>query len=423
MRAAYLLAVFAVLAALTPAFGADDLPLDGLPESLERSRGIGPLRLDPSFKLEEFGYDSNILLAPPGKERGDIVGRFAPSLSGQVFLGHRGLISFQEKPEYVSFARTSFLNYANNSLEGRADMILHRTSLVFGGRWLTNKDRPNNELDIRPRQHAAGFFTGAGWRTSSRTSVSFTLSQQQRRYRARESPDIGLFLDRHESRVSARLSYRIFTSTKLFVEYSRLQIEFDRSAGRNSRQADVMPGVAFDPESRLSGSIKAGPARFDAISGGKPDFQGILGHAEVGFRASELWKARTEWSREVVYSTFGDNLFFLDSRTSATASRALGERIALEAGWERIGVAWPAPFCTAGQVVTPSAAECERLRSLGDPIVEKRRGDQIQGYLLGTRLRLARHAEAILRVGYHRRTSNFPGEGNRQWTFTTGAGF
>jgi hypothetical protein len=421
LRAACLIAIGGIAASAGPS-RAEDLPLDEMPEPLPGGVHFGSLSLLPFFRIEELGYDDNVFLSEEGGERSDFTARLAGGVRGQALFGDRGVITFEERPEVTVFLSTSSQNSANNFLEARGDLFVRDMDLYLGGDWSTTRQRPNSEIDERTRVRSRRVFGGIGWGMSRRLSASTSLSRVHHRYTDEDvfatdsdirdecPPDralgpgdstlnapIGVLLDRKETRGDLRVSYRVFGRTKAFVEFSRGKIDFDDCPGRDSRRYAVLPGFVFGRSASLSGTLKAGPARFDARRSDRRDYRGILGKADLSLRPSERWKLGLRWQRDVPFSIYGNNLFSIEKRGELTVSRALGGRLALEVGGERRNVRWPE----------------------GD----NPRKDRIQSYFVGTRVRLASRADVSFRVGYRRRTSNTEGFADRQVTVMTGAGF
>ena len=417
------------------AAGASFLPLDKMPEPMEGAWRLGPLRVRPLLQLRDLGYDSNVFLSEEGQEEGDFTCRLAGGLRGQVLFGNRGVVGFEADSEYVAFATTSSQNYLNGMVDARGDLVLHRLSLFAGGHWSSSMERATSEFDERTRLRFASAFAGAGWRTSNRTSVAGSVSEQQYRYSDADVPGLDESLNRTERTLAVRGVYRAFARSSVFIELSRSRMLFDdgpeeadpqssaQTYSRDSEQRSFMPGISFDPTAPVSGGLKAGRAVFDATDQGKPDFRGLLGEAEVAFRLSDRWRLAGTWERDVSFSIFENNLYFEQRRRGAKFERSLGDRYALEAGGEFEQLDWPERDTSALPGQFTDNGEPVRTCDLTGLDCSILRRDTIRSYFIGGRMRVWRRSDLSVRLGYRHRSSNIPGESDRQVLLTTGTGF
>jgi hypothetical protein len=403
--------------AASPAPG--DLPLDRQPDPLAGPWKVGPVRLDPFVKIEQFGWDSNVFLSDRGKEQSDLMMRLSAGIRGQMLFGSRGSLSFEEKPDYVAFAHTSSQSYANNRLSGRADLVAGRLSLATGGQWNTSRDWASSEFDERSRTTTRTAFAGLAWRTHSRTSVTVTTGRLWLGVSDSDQPDIGALLDRTEARLAERFSWRAAPRTTLFTEHSSLRIAFDDTPGRDSRVQSWTAGARLEGRGAVTGSVQLGPAR---LTSDDPRWSGdnaLLGEADVAVRAGETWLLLAGGRRALLFAVFENNLFYREDRLNASARKALTPRLALEAGAEWTWLRWPgrdeSPLVTGSGTIPACAAS-------GLPCSELRQ-DRIVSRFVGVRFKVARRSELTARLSLRRRTSNLPGEDDEQVVFTTGAGF
>ena len=395
------------------------LPLDRQPDPLEAPWKFGPLRIVPSFRLEEAGWDSNVYLAPEGEEQGDLRGRMAVGLRGQMLFGRRGSWTFEERPSYTVFARTSSQNYMSNGLNSRADLVLGRLSLASGFSWTTTRDRPSDEFDARARNAARSLFASAAWRTVSRTALSVSGERTRLSYSDDDDPTLEERLDHTEDRVAERFSWRLKSRTWLYTEHSSRRFDFDREPGRDSRVRSWRLGALIDVPGPLTGMVEVGPGRLTSADERWTGEQGVYGEGSLAARAGESWLLMAEGRKSLELSQFENNLFYRDWRAGLTVRRALGPRLAIEAGgvWQLLQ--WPG---RDESLVDTTEGPVPFCSTVGLPCSELRE-DRILSRFVGVRYRMAGRSELTGRLEARHRESNMPGLDDDQILLTTGAGF
>src|SRR5262249_24083271 len=129
-------------------------------------------------------------------------------------------------------------------------------------------------------------FLTAGWKGVSRAMVSATASQRWFTITDRDTPGVDALLDRTESHVAARVSWRAWTQTVLFAERSTTRYDVvgrQRDAVMESWNA----GVRLDAQGPLTGIIQLGEARVDSRDDTWKGARPLIGDANVSFRAGE----------------------------------------------------------------------------------------------------------------------------------------
>lgn len=361
LRAA--LAVALGLAAPAAEAGSDLLR----PPDLSRYVRWGVFRVRPTFSVGNVGYDDNIFYRTGSQPKeGDYTATVSPKLEGLLLFGSRGFLTFQEELDYVAFLRTSRLNYFNQRGSARLTLPFRRMGVFFEGGLHRHRDRPTSELDFRPARRELRAGVGFVFEIGPRTDLEIARTRSRWRNRdpdfrtclapgvplascpAEEVADIGDLLDRVESGERIRARWRFAGQSRLTFEASRLDIVFDNrevgtspAFGRDSRQRRWLPGLAFGERGRVSGVVKAGRARFDAVTAGRPDFAGWIAEGELAFKLGSGTIARVGGKRDVGFAVYEANQYFLLGSAEAHLVHYFGRMLGAEAGWSRGRLSFP----------------------------------------------------------------------------------
>ena len=395
------LAVLVALPALQ--IEAREHPLE--PPDLDRYVRWGPVRVRPGFGITNLGYDDNVFFASGNQPRqGDYRVTVSPSLDGLVLFGDRAFLTFQEKLAYTFYRKFNEQNFQDQSFTTRTTFPLGRMGFFAELDLARGKYRPSSELDTRldrrENRVGLGIILELGWRT-------FAEIERTRTDLEHSDPDIASvdnLLDRVEHGNELRLEYRLAGRTRLTLEAAINKITFDDpTAGRDSREKSLLPGVRFGEGGRLSGSMALGVTRIDLRDPQERDFSGLVGEAQLAYRLGRGTTLQLGGKREVDFAVFQQNNFFLDRSASTRVIHFFGRVLGFEVGGRRGKLTFP-----------ESGAVVERV-------------DLITEYDLGIRVRLLENAlgkrvEYTLKWQHYRRDSNPPFDNLDQSRSTIGLG-
>ncbi len=370
LRAATLMAGV-LLASAAPA-GASD-PLE--PPDLSRYVRWGFLRVRPTIHLTNLGYDDNIFYRTGNQAKeGDYTATVSPKVEGVVLFGSRAFFTFDEQLDYVAFLRHGGESYFNQRGSGRVTFPFRSMGVFVEGAYNRFKDRPTSELDVRPARRELRGGGGLIFRLGSRTDLEIGRTHSRWNYRdpdysacLRPNPPgcdlvvtIGQLLDRVERGERLKARYRFAGESRLLLETALLDVRFDdpevgRSPdiGRDSEQRRWLAGLEVGTKSRLSGAVKAGRARFDVNTPGRPDFSGWVGEGQLAYRMGTGTTVRAGGKRDLGYAVWEANQYYQHTTWEARVIHYFNRLLGAEAGG------------SAGRLTFPGAATTARKDRIG----------------------------------------------------------
>lgn len=425
-RLTYLLALAGAVSCLAaaPGVAATPTPDRWFPEMRDATRW-GPFLVDPSFSLDNLGYDGNIFLAPRDPKRraelgvelkSDYIVRLGPEVTAQTRVSERIVVTLHDKAAYEAFLDTSSLNSLSNVFDAQVDVLFGPLLLTSKGAAQNTKWRPNSEQRARVRQRSetleqtARLFVGpftdaAAW--VRRDTFQFT-NPDQLFYGDTDfdgSLTIGQKLDRTTDTFGAEVGWRPGAAVRLFGRYTRSEATFKFSAlRRDSEEKRRMVGVEFRSTTRLTGSAMVGRARLtnkDANTTYIP-FDGTVWQAELAYRPTGTTRLQGRYERQLQYSTYQSNLYFRDIHRAISFETYLGSFWGITAGWDRRTAAYPNPV------------------SILD-LVDVLRVDETKDVFAGILLRFRGGLEMTVRAGHRTRDSIDPfAEDDSRYVSTSG---
>jgi hypothetical protein len=368
------------------------------PPELGRYLRWGPFRVRPGFQIKNLGYDDNILLND--EERiSDYTATLAPKVDGLVLFGDRAFLTFLEEAEYTAYADTSEQNFWNYRHEGRVTVPFGRFG-VFGDLALRNlKERPIDREDLRPKrtetEWGGGVILLAGWRSE----IEVGLLRRDISYSDRDAgSDIGDELDRVERTIVLNGRYRILGRTRITLDGTLGDIEFDDRTDRDAREITLLPGLEFGEGGRLTGRFRLGWSSIRPRRGDVDDFEGLVGDVALQYRFTFGTLMQTRYERRQDFAVFANKEFLrtteLGLRFIHYFNRILGAEIGGSTGRLSFEDRGPGPA----------------------------RRDDLLRYDAGVRLRLAenslgRRIEYSLKIQRYERDSDIESLNNDRTTF------
>lgn len=360
-------------------------------EDLRRARmHYGPFYLLSSIQLSDIGYDQEFFVPTADDRSGFSFGLAAP-IRLYVTPNRKMYFSVDATPEYARFSRG---NRNQWGLKSRADaqfLLNHLYLDVYAIR--------NNELraDVGEFQSLLTRRTNEGgvngeFKYSSRSSVTFSALTRKQNFPLGSKnfqPDFPVnLLDRNEHAYRASFIHKTFPLTSLTVAAEHAGYSFPEAVFKNSRRDYVGVGFLY-ANGRTDLRAEAGPAKLNFLRANQKDFNGLIGNAALTRRFTDNWRGSLGVSRELAFSVFADNNYFVSDRAALTTEWSATKRLSLDAGYTLVYNTYDVP--TAGS--KHDTIELRRDRTTFPYI----------GFTYGNnRLR------GGLDVGYLSRSSNFP---------------
>ncbi|MBP7147041.1 MAG: outer membrane beta-barrel protein [Acidobacteria bacterium] len=431
-----LLAGVFVLAALAPA--AAQTPTRDRPFPVIReARRWGPFLVDPSFVIDNIGYDDNVYFAPTNVDdadrprESDFVVRMGPDIRAQLQFGPRVALTFRDRASGEVFLSHSNLNHLDNTLEGQFDVLLGPLLLTAKGRLLTAEDRPYSELVDRTKREEQGASIGARLFLTPRVDLGGSVGtvdttyHDPNRFYTIFAPDpdgdgtvavtttIDQALDRSRTETQADIGWRPRGRVRLFLAYKEREVDFETNVegvSRDSREEQQMAGLEFATDAYLSGRLIYGRSELNAVdsAGLYRPFDGPVSDTELTYRPTGATRIRARYLRDIGFSTYLGNLYFEDTQRRLEMDVYTAGRWGFQVGASRQNTDYPEPG---------SYVEGPGNTAVIDP--DAFREDEITDYYGGLIFSLRGGLQLGLRYGVRDRDSTDPFAVERQHYITT----
>ena len=349
---------------------------------------LGPLWLTPRFALRDVGVDTNVFNSSVDPVR-DVTATFSPGADAWLHIG-RGMISSKTSIDWLRFADSTDQRSFNLSEEARLDVALARAVPYVGGTYVTTRQRPNDEIDLRVQQRRTGGLFGIGLLLGARLRVD--VAGQQTRFDFSEGrygdPEYADALNRRTREGHLDASYAVTPLTSIVIRSAVRTDRFEYSDLRNADSVSVMPGVQFKPLALVSGTAFVGYRRFTTTRADVADYSGVIASLELKYVARDMTRFVGKVSRDVDYSFEENEPFFVASSAALEMTQAIG------LNWDVVGRVRRAVL-DYPEVDSLTAAGRDRVLEVGTGL----------GRRLGTYLRVG------IDFAYADRSSNRPGRG------------
>ena len=287
---------------------------------------FGPFRIQPSLVISNAGVDSNIFYSPAEPIK-DFTITAGPAATVYVPIHRKFVLSLYGSPQYVWYSKTEQERTWNYYLNGAAQLSLKNVFFSLEGTYSDARERWNTEIDIRPRRKEEGYggsvLVKAAWKTS------FSLGYRTVKYNYESVEVASGFnaqqkLNRQESYANFSFFYQASTQRRFFLdfEYGLYQFDFATQAAiGDSRSAAAYAGLDLSRLGRrVRGRIRVGYKKFDVRNSEGADYQGIVGDSQLWVRLAKPFVIRGSYVRDVRFSLWYDNPYYLESRPGAGVS-------------------------------------------------------------------------------------------------------
>ena len=287
---------------------------------------FGPFRIQPSLVISNAGVDSNIFYSPTAPTK-DFTITAGPAATIYIPIHRKFVLTAYGSPQYIWYSKTDRERTWNYYFNGAAQLSLKNVFFSLEGTYSDARERWNTEIDIRPRRKEEGYggsvLVKAAWKTS------FLLGYRTVKYDYQsvvygESFDVRERLNRQESYANFSLFYQVSTQRRFFLdfEYGRYEFEFATQAAiGDSRSGAAYAGLEFSELGRrVRGRIRVGYKKYDVRNVELPDYQGVVGDSQLSVRLAKPIVIRGSYVRDVRFSLWYGNPYYVESRPGAGVS-------------------------------------------------------------------------------------------------------
>jgi hypothetical protein len=285
---------------------------------------FGPFRIQPAIVISNAGVDSNLYYSPSNPIK-DFTLTAGPAATVYLPIYRKLVFSAYASPQYVYYVKTDQERTWNYYASGSAALNLRRVFLSFDVDYSDARERWNTEIDIRPRRKEKGLGGSFLVQTSHRTSLGVSYREAKYDY---ENIDMDIFnvrerLNRKEQYGDVTAYYQVTSRTKFFLqgEYGLFKFEFaDTALLKDSKSWAGYGGLEFSPTGRIRGRVRLGYKEFDIKNPEGVDYRGLVGDSQISVRLAKPFVVRASYTRDVNFSLWYSNAYFIGSTPGVGAS-------------------------------------------------------------------------------------------------------
>ncbi len=365
---------------------------------------FGPFRVQPSLVVTNAGVDSNIYYTPSEPTK-DFTVTAGPAATAYLPIYRKFVLSASGSPRYVWYSKTERERTWNYYFDGAAQLSLKDLFLSFEARYSDARERWNTEIDIRPRRKELSYGGSLLVNLAHRTSVSVGGRTAEYDYESIVTEggfDVRERLNRRESYANLSFFYQASSQRRFFLDFEYGVYDFETEATaalRDSRSGAAYAGVEFSPFGRrVRGKVRVGWKAFDVRDPEGTDFDGLVGDSQLTVRIARPIALRASYLRDVRFSLWYENPYYLESRPGAGASLYVFRFLRFDYDYSR------------GRSAYPTAQEVE-------PGLEVKRRDDIEIHSAGLYVRIYKQTALGFVASWWARDSNLDREDDKRTFF------
>ena len=287
---------------------------------------FGPFRIQPSLVISNAGVDSNLFYSPSDPVK-DFTVTAGPAATLYIPIYRKFVLSASGSPQYVWYSKTERERTWNYYFDGAAQLSMKSVFFSLEGKYSDARERWNTEIDIRPRRIEKGYGGSVLVKTSWKTSVSLAYRTAIYDYESVEYEggfNVQERLNRQESYANFSVFYQASTQRRFFLdfEYGLYEFEFTTQAAiGDAWSGAAYAGLEFSPLGRrVRGRIRVGYKKYDVRNPSGTNYQGLVGDSQLSVRIARPFVIRGSFVRDVRFSLWYDNPYYLETRPGVGAS-------------------------------------------------------------------------------------------------------
>jgi hypothetical protein len=324
---------------------------------------IGVVDLYPTLALTNFGIDSNVFLQPDQLDpKRDFTFTVTPATDLRIRLG-RSRLTGSVKEDLVYYQTYSSESTVNSHLNALFQIPVNRTTLSAGTSFLSTRERPGFEIDVRSQRYETAFNGGLEVHVFPKTFIGLRAQRTKIDYDKDQiflGSSLQYALNRVETVAALSARYRLTPLTKLMLEASAQQDRFEFSPVRDSDSSRIAAGVTFAQSALLKGSAMVGYRDFRPLSTDLPPYQGVVGNVNLSTVLGPT-KVGLTMNRDVQYSYDLAQPYYVQSDATVSVAQHIVGAFDVTG---RFGLA-RLDYQNRTAIDNPLAARTDRVRMFG----------------------------------------------------------
>ncbi|MBV8545136.1 MAG: hypothetical protein JO088_10370 [Acidobacteria bacterium] len=291
----------------------------------------GPFYLLSTFQLSDIGYDSSFYVPTADRQSGFRFGIQGPTRFYFV-PSKKTIYSIDVRPELSFFSRNGHNTVFGYRARADAQYLLNH---LYVDLYAENADQLRADVAEIARllsERATNYGLTGELKYSSRTSLTFNAAALKTSYPLDKiQPNLPVeLLDRtgHNYRIAA--NHKTFPLTSLFVTGEFSDYTFKNASNKDSHRSFIGAGFVHD-SGRTVTRLEAGSGKLTFVQPGQHEFQGALGNITSSKKFGTSTSGSINASRDLDFSLFTDNNYFIADRLSARWAYDATRRLTLNA--------------------------------------------------------------------------------------------
>jgi hypothetical protein len=362
---------------------------------------FGPLRVLPTFRLSNVGYDSNVFYRDRGDEPvADYTATISPEIKGYWLFGHSVILSITDNPEYVFYLDQKSLRSFSNSYRPAARLLLLRRLALSGDyHFERHTRRASSEFETPVQDTRRGYAASAAVETPRGTVIGVSGVLDDYRFAELGAADVpsayALNLDRRQRALDLEFYYRVFSRSWVFLRagWSDYVFSHPEAEWRDAYSTQAYGGIRFPLAGRARGVVSLGYKKFVPRDPARKAFSGLVADTDVRFRVGRLG-IQLGYLRNNYFSYYNTAYYFIEDKLRTGLSFYVFPFLRLDGDLQAGAWNYPEPHEVTYQ---------------GETYVVDNRKDVSRVVTLGLAVRIAGSSGLGLSFNIYRRRSNAPG--------------
>jgi hypothetical protein len=284
---------------------------------------VGPLAMTPAIALTNVGVDNNVF-NEWDEPKSDYTATVKPG-ADLWFRARRLRISAKAAGGYVHYQRYVGQRSWELDTSGRFGVDLLRLQPYLTGSYLSTRERPGYEIDVRARRSTTSAGGGLEVRLSRKTRLDLSAKREDSRYDANlDVPYLREAYDRREDWLRGECRLKLTPLTTLVVKAESGHAHFLNSPVRDNRSQRVTPGLEFNPFALIQGSAYAGVRRLNMLTAGIRDYVGPVAAVNLSYTLLGRTRFSLLLDRDVQYSYQVDRPYYVQTGGTLTITQSVG---------------------------------------------------------------------------------------------------
>jgi Putative beta-barrel porin 2 len=295
------------------------------PDSSRARVQLGPVMLNPTIELTNFGIDSNVFNQPAGQEQSDFTFTLTPKSDVWMKVG-RVWLTGTLREDILWYQKYTSERAGNTFTKGAIIAPLNRVSFSVGGSLANVQDRPGFEIDARAQRDERQVNGSAEFRALARTLIGVQGYRQAVKFDQNATflgSNLAIELNRVSTSGAISVRHEVTPLTSISFDLGRVQDRFETNRLRDSDSTTAGLQVTLDPAAVIRGSARLGYRDFEPESHDVPAYQGATVAVNLGYVLLGTTKFDFTASRDVQYSFDVDQPYYLQTGFGASIAQQI----------------------------------------------------------------------------------------------------